>query len=226
MTQRVLIVEDEPQMQIILRDNLEYEGFEVIVATTGEQGIQSVICDRPDVVILDLMLPKMSGYEVCRQIRARGATVPVIMLTARNAEIDRIAGFELGADDYVGKPFSIRELVARIRAQLRRQEIVRTLPRLMLSDVEVDLSVREVRRCGVLLELSSREFDLLAYFVAHRGEIVTREQLLLDVWGYRNLPLTRTVDNFVARLRKKIENDAHNPHHLLTVHGVGYRFVV
>jgi DNA-binding response OmpR family regulator len=227
MGSRVLVIEDELELQVVLRDNLEYEGFEVIIAPTGEEGVHDVMCQVPDVVVLDLMLPKMSGYEVCRKIRMGGSTVPIIMLTARNAEIDRVAGLELGADDYMGKPFSIRELVARIRALLRRQGAARpATPLLMIGEVEVNLALREVRREGVLLDLSSREFDLLAYLIAHSGDMVTREQLLIDVWGHSSQTLTRTVDNFIAKLRKKIERDAHNPRHILTAHGSGYRFVM
>jgi DNA-binding response OmpR family regulator len=223
----VLVVEDEPQMQVILCDNLEFEGFEVLVVSTGEEGLEAVTQQHPDVVLLDVMLPKMSGYELCRRIRASGSNVPIIMLTARNAEIDRITGLEFGADDYVGKPFSIRELLARVRAHMRRQESSRvSAPALSIGDVEVHLTLREVRRGGDLIDLSSREFDLLAYLIAHRGQLVTREQLLHEVWGYHSSPLTRTVDNFVAKLRRKIEQDAHEPRHILTVHGSGYRFML
>lgn len=227
MAPKVLVIEDEPELQVVLRDNLEYEGFEVIIASTGEQGVRDVMCQVPDVIVLDLMLPKMSGYEVCRKIRTGGSAVPIIMLTARNAEIDRIAGLELGADDYMGKPFSIRELVARVRALLRRQGSARpATPVLNIGDVEVHLAQREVRRGGIPLDLSSREFDLLAYLIAHSGDVVTREQLLMDVWGQNSQTLTRTVDNFIAKLRKKIERDAHEPRHILTAHGSGYRFVL
>ena len=227
MAPKVLVIEDEPELQVVLRDNLEYEGFEVVVASTGEQGVRDVMCQAPDVIVLDLMLPKMSGYEVCRKIRTGGSAVPIIMLTARNTEIDRVAGLELGADDYMGKPFSIRELVARIRALLRRQASARpATPVLNVGDVEVNLALREVRRGGVLLDLSSREFDLLAYLIAHSGDVVTREQLLMDVWGHHSQTLTRTVDNFIAKLRKKIERDAREPRHILTAHGSGYRFIM
>jgi DNA-binding response OmpR family regulator len=226
MAQRVLCVEDEPQMQTMLQDNLQYEGYEVLSAETGEQGIEMALRERPDLVLLDLMLPRMSGYEVCRKIRAAGFDIPIIMITARNTDLDRIAGLELGASDYLGKPFNVRELLARIRAQLRRTEQAGAEhpSQITFSDVVIDMRSREVRRGAHYLDLSSREFDLLNYFVTHPGEVLTRERILREVWNYRGLPQTRTVDNFVAKLRRKIEPDENDARHILTVHGVGYRF--
>jgi DNA-binding response OmpR family regulator len=225
MPARVLVIEDEPEMQVILTDNLQFEGYQVLSVDTGEAGLESALRDKPDLILLDLMLPRMSGYEVCRKIRAGGCDVPIIVITARNTEMDRIAGLELGADDYVGKPFSVRELLARVRAQLRHGEaLVRKQSLLTFGDLTIDLKLRLVSRGSKPLDLSSREFDLLRYFIAHRGEIVTRDQLLTDVWGYQSLPTTRTVDNFVAKLRRKIEPDPAEPTFILTIHGSGYRF--
>jgi DNA-binding response OmpR family regulator len=228
MALRVLAVEDEPEMQVILRDNLEYEGYEVVTAATGEAGLELAASKRPDLVLLDVMLPRMSGYEVCRRLRAERFTMPIIMLTARNAELDRVAGLELGADDYLGKPFGVRELVARVRVQLRRAHPVeheRGPAEIRLGDVVVDLRLRRARAGRKPLDLSSREFDLLEYLIDHADKVVTREELLSAVWGYGEAPLTRTVDNFVAKLRKKVERDSRDPRHILTVHGSGYRFI-
>jgi DNA-binding response OmpR family regulator len=226
MALRVLTVEDEPEMQVILRDNLEYEGFEVLSATTGEEGLQLAMAEQPDLILLDLLLPRMSGYEVCRRLRTEHFTMPIIMLTARNAELDRVAGLEMGADDYLGKPFGVGELIARVRVQLRRpRQTGGGAAELRFGDVVVDLRQRRARNGREPLELSSREFELLEYLIDHADKVVTREELLSAVWGHGVAPLTRTVDNFVAKLRKKVERDARDPRHILTVHGSGYRFV-
>jgi DNA-binding response OmpR family regulator len=228
MALQVLMVEDEPEMQVILRDNLEYEGYDVLSAATGESGLQIAAARQPDLVLLDVMLPRMSGYEVCRRLRADRFTMPIIMLTARNAELDRVAGLELGADDYIGKPFGVRELLARVRVQLRRvqqPDQSRGPVEIRLGDVVVDLRLRRARAGRRPLDLSSREFELLEYLIDHADKVVTREELLSAVWGYSDAPLTRTVDNFVAKLRKKVERDPRDPRHILTVHGSGYRFI-
>ena len=226
MALRVLAVEDEPEMQVILRDNLEYEGYEVLSAATGEEGLQLAMAKQPDLILLDLLLPRMSGYEVCRRLRTEHFTMPIIMLTARNAELDRVAGLEMGADDYLGKPFGVGELIARVRVQLRRpRQTARDPIELRFGDVVVDLRLRRARNGHEPLDLSSREFELLEYLIDHADKVVTREELLSAVWGYDAAPLTRTVDNFVAKLRKKVERDPRDPRHILTVHGSGYRFV-
>lgn len=225
MAPRVLIVEDEKEMQVILRDNLEYEGYHVVSVETGEQGLEITLKERPDLVLLDVMLPRMSGYEVCRKIRTSGLETPIIMITARNDEFDRIAGLEFGANDYVGKPFNIPELLARVRVQLRHVETLRARSEFGFGDITVDLRRRRVSRRSRPVELSAREYELLQFLITHRGELVTREQLLTAVWGYSHLPFTRTVDNFVMKLRKKLEINPHDPRHILTVHGTGYRFV-
>jgi DNA-binding response OmpR family regulator len=225
MPYQILLIEDEPEMQVMLRDNLRYEGYNVISAETGELGLELGLTSRPDLVLLDVMLPRMSGYSVCQRLRSAGFAAPIIMITARTSEIDRVTGLDIGADDYVGKPFSVVELIARVRAHLRRLE--RREPgadKIMFGRVVIDLDIGQVFRDSVAIELSSHEFSLLAYLVRHEGEAISRDQLLKEVWGYPQLPLTRTVDNFIARLRGKIEEKPHQPRHILTIHGVGYRF--
>jgi DNA-binding response OmpR family regulator len=226
MAYRILVIEDEPEMQLMLRDNLQCEGYDVISAETGERGIELGLSRGPDLVLLDVILPRMSGYTVCQKLRRVGFAPPIIMLTARNSELDRVTGLDFGADDYIGKPFSVSELVARVRAHLRRLERVESDPvRLAFGNLVIHTERRVVARDNEEVELSSREFDLLLYLIRHAGETVPRDQLLKDVWGYPELPLTRTVDAFVARLRSKLEVRPHQPRHILTVHGIGYRFM-
>jgi len=216
----ILVVEDEPEMQFVLRENLEFEGYRVTTTETGEGALAELAKRQYALMILDIMLPGMSGYEVCREVRARGLRTPMIALTARSAESDRVTGLDMGADDYVTKPFGVRELLARVRAQLRR-DAARSDggDEFVFGDVRVDVR-------GHRVELSTREFELLRYFLAHRGEVVSREQLLRDVWGYNQVAVTRTVDNFVAKLRGHIEPRPHEPRYLTTVHGSGYQLVV
>jgi DNA-binding response OmpR family regulator len=223
---KILVVEDEPNMVAGLRDNFEFEGYEVITARDGIEGLERALAESPDLVILDVMMPRMSGLEVCRQLRAKRASIPVIMLTARGQEVDKVVGLELGADDYVTKPFSIRELLARVRAILRRTAVVpKNQDQHSFGDVEVDLHRRRVLRSGKLLDISSKEFELLKYFICHSGEALSRDRLLEDVWGYDNYPSTRTVDTHIVRLRQKLEPDPEQPQYFLTVHGTGYQFV-
>jgi DNA-binding response OmpR family regulator len=224
--QRVLIIEDEPDMVLGLRDNFEYEGYDVLVARDGKEGLSRALADNPDVILLDIMLPKMSGLDVCRQLRSNGVDTPVIMLTARGQEIDKVIGLEMGADDYVTKPFSIKELLARVRAHLRRAtKHVVDIETYTFGEVELNFKKYEAKKDGNAIELSPREFELLKYFIQHRGETITRDQLLDDVWGYENYPFTRTVDNHIAKLRQKIEQVAAEPKYIITVHRVGYRFL-
>lgn len=223
---RILIVEDEPAMVQGLRDNFEYEGYEVISASDGVEGLERALTDIPDLVVLDVMMPRMSGLDVCKQLKSKRPGIPIIMLTARGQEIDKVVGLELGADDYVTKPFSIRELMARVKAVLRRvsphapsSDVYR------FSDVEVNVRSNEVLRSGRVVDLSAKEFALLAYFVAHPAETLSRDRLLDAVWGYENYPNTRTVDTHIVHLRQKLEPNPEEPRFILTVHGTGYKFV-
>jgi len=223
---RILVVEDDPAILRGLADNLRFESYEVITAADGETGYKMIGEEKPDLVVLDLMLPKMSGYEICRKVRTAGNETPILMLTARGEEADRVLGLDLGADDYVPKPFSIRELLARIRAILRRSvQPPKALPdELCFEDVVVDFRSYEARKGGQPLELTRKEFQVLRLLASRAGEVVTRDELLNEVWGYENYPTTRTVDNHVAALRAKLERDPTQPHYLRTVHGVGYKF--
>ena len=223
---RILIVEDEPNMVAGLRDNFEYEGYEVITAGDGAEGLGRALNEAPDLVVLDVMMPKMSGLDVCKQLKAKRPALPVIMLTARGQEVDKVVGLELGADDYVTKPFSIRELLARIKAVLRRARgAPQEQERYAFGDIEVSVRTHEVARGGKPVEFSAKEFDLLKYFLGHPGEVLSRERLLEEVWGYNHFPTTRTVDAHVVRLRQKLEARPDEPRFILTVHGVGYKFV-
>ena len=223
---RILVIEDEPQMRLGLRDNLELEGYEVETAADGDEGLQKAASFTPDLVILDVMLPKKNGFDVCRDLRSRSISTPIVMLTARSAETDKVLGLELGADDYVTKPFSITELLARVRAVLRRAGGRPSgLETCRIGDIEIDFRTHQAHRSGQRIDFTAREFDLLRYLVAHTGQVVTREQILNQVWGYEESPTTRTIDNFVAKLRQKIEKAPHEPEHILTVHGAGYKFV-
>jgi DNA-binding response OmpR family regulator len=223
---KILIVEDEPNMVAGLRDNFEFEGFEVLTALDGVQGLERALKESPDLVVLDVMMPRLSGLDVCKQLKAKRPSIPIIMLTARGQEVDKVVGLELGADDYVTKPFSIRELLARVKAVLRRSQ---TLPkdqdRYTFGDVEVNLRSYRVLRGGNSVEFSSKEFELLKHFLCHSGETLSRDRLLEEVWGYDKFPTTRTVDAHIVRLRQKLEPVPDQPQFFLTVHGVGYRFV-
>ena len=223
---RILIVEDEPAMVAGLRDNFEYEGYDVISAADGAAGLERAIADNPDLVVLDVMMPRMSGLDVCKQLKTQRPSLPIIMLTARGQEIDKVVGLELGADDYVTKPFSIRELMARVKAVLRRvsPQTPGAEP-YRFSDVEVNIRSNEVRRAGKVVDLSAKEFALLAYFISNPAETLSRDRLLDAVWGYDNYPNTRTVDTHIVHLRQKLEPNPEDPRFILTVHGSGYKFV-
>jgi len=223
---KILIVEDEPAMVAGLRDNFEFEGYSVISAGDGVAGLERALSDKPDLVILDVMMPRMSGLDVCKQLKAKRPGIPIIMLTARGQEVDKVVGLELGADDYVTKPFSIRELLARVKAVLRRAHgVPRSLESYKFGDVEVNVRSCQVSRKGKALEFSSKEFDLLKYFLHHPGETLSRDRLLEEVWGYEHFPTTRTVDTHIVRLRQKVEPRPDEPRFILTVHGTGYKFV-
>jgi len=223
---KILIVEDEPNMVAGLRDNFEFEGYQVITAPDGVAGLERALSESPDLVILDVMMPRMSGLDVCKQLKAKKPSIPVIMLTARGQEVDKVVGLELGADDYVTKPFSIRELLARVKAVLRRAgTIPKSGEKFAFGEVEVNLRSCQVSRKGKALDFSSKEFELLKYFLNHPGETLTRDRLLEDVWGYDRFPTTRTVDAHIVRLRQKVEPKPEDPRFILTVHGTGYKFV-
>jgi two-component system alkaline phosphatase synthesis response regulator PhoP len=213
-------------MALGLRDNFEFEGYEVTTANDGQSGLEKARALKPDLLVLDVMLPKMSGLEVCKTLRGEGYSLPILMLTARGQEIDKVVGLELGADDYVTKPFSIREVLARVRAILRRTESkLRRLARYRFGDVDLDFETYRASRGSDALELSPREFELLRYLIERKGETVTRDQLLQDVWGYEDYPSTRTVDTHIAKLRAKIGDSGSEPRYILTIHGSGYKFV-
>jgi DNA-binding response OmpR family regulator len=209
--QRILIIEDEPDLLHGLALNLKAEGYGVLTASRGDAGVERALRDRPELVLLDIMLPGMNGLDVCRELRRKGFEAPIIMLTAKAEEVDRVVGLEIGADDYVTKPFGIRELLARIRARLRRHAPAAGALRLGPAEQRV--------------ELTGKEFDVLRLLARHRGEIVTRDRLLEEVWGYETYPTTRTVDNHILRLRQKLEEDPSNPRYILSIYGEGYKLV-
>ena len=223
---RILVVEDDPAILRGLADNLAFDSHDVLTASDGESACALIRDRNPDLIILDLMLPRLSGYEVCRRMRGEGVTTPIIMLTARGEEADRVLGLDLGADDYVTKPFSIRELLARVRAILRRVHPSTRMPdELRFDDVFIDFRRYEARKGALALELTRKEFGVLRLLAARAGEVVTRDELLNEVWGYESTPTTRTVDNHIASLRAKLEASPAQPRHLLTMHGVGYKWV-
>jgi DNA-binding response OmpR family regulator len=222
---RILIVDDEPEMIRGLEDNLRFEGYQTISAPDAKRGLALALSEAPDLILLDIMMPGMSGWDMCRELRQTGIDIPVIMLTARGEEADRVLGLELGADDYVAKPFSLRELLARVRAVLRRPGPRLKLEEFAFGDVRLHLRARQAFKAGMEVRLTRKEFDLLRYLVEHRGEVVTRDRLLDEVWGYDQYPTTRTVDTHILRLRQKFEKDPEHPVFILTVHGQGYRFV-
>jgi DNA-binding response OmpR family regulator len=226
---RILIIEDDQAIALALRDGLQYKGYQTVVARDGATGLRLAREKDFDLLILDVMLPRLSGLDVCRQLREAGSQVPIIMLTARGQEIDKVMGLNTGADDYLTKPFGFMELIARMDAVLRRAarplQTPDDLAVFQFGDIAVNLKTMSARRHGHDLDLSQREFRILKYFIEHRGEIVSREQLLNAVWGYDSMPFTRTVDIHIAKLRRKIEDHPETPAWLVTVHGAGYRFL-
>jgi DNA-binding response OmpR family regulator len=222
----VLIIEDDPAILRGLADNLRFEGYEAITASDGETGYRLQLERNPDLILLDLMLPRMNGLEFCRKLRGAGIQTPVLMLTARSEESDRVLGLDLGADDYMAKPFSVRELMARVRALLRRSQPGSALPdTLKFGEAGIDFRSYEAHRNGKPLEMTRKEFAILRYLASRAGEVVTRDDLLNHIWGFEQFPSTRTVDNHIAGLRAKLEHDASQPEYIRTVHGVGYKFV-
>ena len=222
---RLLLVEDEPGLVLTLTDRLTREGYAVESSADGESALARATAEGFDLILLDVMLPRLGGFDVLRELRKRNVETPVIMLTARGQVVDKVVGLKLGADDYVTKPFEMVELLARIEAKLRRAPVVlHPAEGHQFGDVRVDFRRAEATKSGVPLDLSAREFQLLRYFIEHRGATLTREELLNEVWGYNAMPSTRTVDVHVAWLRQKIEPNSRHPQYILTVHGMGYKF--
>jgi DNA-binding response OmpR family regulator len=220
---RILVVEDEPGIRLALKDELEFEGFDVELADNGPAGLAAILRGTPDLVVLDLMLPGQNGFEICREVRARGIRAPIIVLTARNQDVDKVRGFDLGADDYVTKPFSLAELVARIRAVLRRTQNDGERDVLEVPPLKLDLRRHAAFKGEAELQLTDTEFRILALLMKRRGEVVTREDFLDQVWGDQVYVTHRTVDTHVASLRKKIEDDLEHPAYIVSVRNVGYR---
>jgi len=227
---KILIVEDEPNMRMGLCDNLEFEGYEVDSAEDGSEGLDKILNNIYSLVILDVMMPKMSGLDVCRNIRKKGINTPIILLTAKGEEIDKVLGLELGADDYVTKPFSLRELLARIKAILRRgQDLTSgngTDGLVTIGRLDINFSAYTSFEDGIPVQLSHKEYEILNYLFHKRNATVSRDDLLNEVWGYDENPTTRTVDNFILRLRQKIESDFNHPQIIITVHGIGYKLII
>ena len=226
---KILIVDDEPSMRQGLADNLEFEGYETNLAENGRVGLDKILADRYDLVLLDVMMPEMSGFDVCKELRKRNIEVPVILLTAKGEEIDKVLGLELGADDYITKPFSLRELIARIKAVLRRSGSGdnQDLPGqfVPIGLLEVDFFNYKAMADNAEVKLSHKEFEVLHYLWDHRKSVVSRDDLLKNIWQYDESPTTRTVDNFILKLRQKVENNPNDPEIIITVHGVGYKLL-
>jgi DNA-binding response OmpR family regulator len=224
---KILIVEDEPNMRLGLKDNLEFEGYEVDLAEEGEKALKMIRENEYNLILLDVMLPKISGFDICKTIRKEGVQTPVILLTAKGEEIDKVLGLELGADDYVTKPFSLRELLARIKAVLRRGEtsLQSESPDANIGKLVVNFSGYEAYDDGVPVQMSHKEFEILQFLWKKRNSTVSREELLNNIWGYEETPTTRTVDNFIVKLRSRIEKDPNHPKIIITVHGTGYKLV-
>jgi len=223
--EKILVVEDDPAHLLALEDNLEFAGYEVSTARSGRRALELLKQEKFDLVILDIMLPYVDGFEVCRRFREWDDETPIIMLTAKVQEQDRVQGLDLGADDYITKPFSVAELLARIRAVLRRVKLQsRLLERYSVGDMELDFKKYEARKGGVEIDISAREFQILKMLVTHEGEVVSRDRLIGEIWGYDDFPTERTIDTHIARLRQKLEDDPSQPRHILTVYGAGYKF--
>ena len=223
--QRILIVEDEPNMLKGLKDNLEFEGYEVKGSDNGEDGLKNILENNFDLIILDVMMPKMSAYDVCKKAREKGIKTPIILLTAKGEEVDKVLGLELGADDYVTKPFSLRELLARVKAILRRSDKTETTSEVInIGKLEIHFTSYNAFEDGQQVQMSHKEFELLKFLWEHKNQNVSRDVLLKEVWQ-QEATTTRTIDNFIVRLRQKIESDPNNPRFILTVHGIGYKLI-
>lgn len=224
---KVLIIEDEPAMRLGLQDNLEFEGYDVDWAGDGEDGLAKILSAQYDLVLLDVMLPRLSGFDVCKSVRKQGLSTPIILLTAKGEEIDKVLGLEFGADDYVTKPFSVRELMARIKAILRRSQnaVAGDDEAVTIGRLLVNFTNYTAKDGDTEVKMSHKEFEILQYLYSHKNELVSRYDLLENVWGYEEKPTTRTVDNFIVRLRQKTEANPNSPKIIMTVHGAGYKLL-
>ncbi len=223
---KILIIEDDPAVSKGLEISLKKENYSPLTESDGEKGFQTALKIRPCLILLDIMLPNKNGFDICKDLRLNGYNFPIIMLSAKAEEADKVIGFELGADDYVTKPFSIKELLARVKAILRRRSlIVNEFDNFTFDDVSLDFAKLEAKKGKKNLEMSLKEYEILKYLIRHEGNIVSRNDLLDEVWGYETFPTTRTVDNFILMLRKKVEDDPSHPKHILTFHSAGYKFV-
>lgn len=225
---QILIVEDEPDMQSGIKDNLEFEGYEVDTASDGKEGLIKILSNNYDLVLLDVMLPLMSGFDVCKKVRHENNDTPIIFLTAKGEEIDKVIGLESGGDDYLTKPFSLRELLARVKAVLRRTEkssAKASSQKVEIGKLTVDFDTFTAFVDGETVKMTSKEFEILQYFLKHKNATISRDSLLDNVWGYDFQPTARTIDNFILKLRQKIEDNPNDPQIIITVHGMGYRLV-
>ncbi|MFA5834977.1 MAG: response regulator transcription factor [Bacteroidota bacterium] len=224
---RILVIEDEPEMQRGLRDNLEFEGYNVTVVGDGKKGLETIRDKKFDLILLDVMLPGMSGFDICKKARTDGITTPIIMLTAKGEEVDKVLGLEFGADDYITKPFSLRELLARVKAVLRRtpSEKISKALKVTLGLLEIDFETYTAVKKGKSVAMTSKDFEILRYLWQHQQQVITRDDLLKHVWGYDESISSRTVDNFIVKLRKNIEKDPSRPKHIITMHGTGYKLI-
>ena len=224
--EKILIVEDDRAVQKALKHLFVSSGYEVEVARDGKSGLESLATTMPSAVVLDLRLPGISGQDVCREIKGKLSSLPVVVLSASADVVDKVLLLEMGADDYVTKPFSPRELLARVQAAMRRSSRLAAAPEIFaFDDISVNFNKMELTQAGKVVPLTAQEFKVLRFFVQNQDRVISREELLNEVWGYKNYPSTRTVDNHILRLRQKLERDPSHPHHFRTMHGAGYRFV-
>ena len=221
---KILIIEDEETMQLGLGNNLKYDGYEVDFASDGEEGLSKLRENKYNLILLDVMLPKLSGFDVCKIARSEGIKTPIVMLTAKNEEIDKVLGLEIGADDYITKPFSLRELLARVRAALRRGENDNS-DEIIIGKISVDFSSYNATENGQSVNLSSKEFDILHYLWNNKNKTVSRDELLSKIWGDHVYTTSRTIDNFILKLRQKIEENPNEPKRIITIHGIGYKLL-
>ena len=223
---QILVIEDDSSILRVLKDNLTFEGYKVLVASDGKKGLDLALKKEIDMLLLDIMLPGMSGYEICTRMKIERPEIPIIMITARGADMDKISGLDVGADDYVTKPFSMQELMARIRAVFRRYNLGTNIPgQVSFGNVKLDFKKFQAFVENIEIKLSSKELAIMKHLIQHKGDVVHRHDLLEEVWGHNVMPTTRTVDNFILELRKKLEKDPSQPRHIITIRGIGYKFL-